>query len=355
MKVAVVVSGFPRRSETFAIQELAALDRAGLLAGIFALKPGDGETPQPGAAGLTFRVQTLTSGEPAQQAAELVDRIGHARLAAVHGYFAHAPATVAQLAAARFGVPFGFSAHARDIRKVAPTDLRRRVSEAACLVVCNTDAAEEIERAGRRPSLVPHGVDLMRFQPTWPREGERLEVLAVGRLVDKKGFHVLLEAVRALHLPFHLRIVGDGPQRERLQTTIDEHHLGGVVHLHGPATHVELPALYAAADLVVVPSVLDSHGDRDGVPNVLLEAMASWRPVVASDVGAIRSVVRDGVSGTLVPPGDVAALAAAIGRLGRDPVDRRRLAVGGRAYVERERRLDSCTRRLQSVLESAYG
>ena len=222
---------------------------------------------------------------------------------------------VAERAAAVLGVPFSFSAHARDVRKVPRGELTRRARAAACVVACNTDVADDLGATGARVELIPHGVDLRRFAPTLPPGGEPLELLAVGRLVEKKGLEALLEAVAGLEVPFRLRIVGDGPLRGALERSIADAGLHDRVTLDGTLTHRELPDAYAGANVVVVPSIQDAGGDRDGLPNVVLEAMASARPVVASEVAAIPAAVRDGDTGLLVPPGDPRALRAALERL----------------------------------------
>ena len=336
MRLAVVMSGFPRRSETFALNELLELDRRGLLAAIVATKPGDGAPLHPGARPLLPKVTYVSSPREAGAVARAVGAT------ALHAYFAHRPAEVAALAAAELDLPHGFSAHAKDVRKV--DDLATRAVAVRCVIACNDDVAADLRRAGARPVLVPHGVDLDRFRPASAPGRRELSLLAVGRLVPKKGFDVLLEAVAKLSFPFRLRIVGDGPERARLAGR-DER-----VELVGPATHDELPALYEAADVVVVPSAEDASGDRDGLPNVVLEAMACGRPVVASDVGAIASAG----TGLLVAPGDPDALADALTSLARRPALRRRL--GDRARREAEGRfgLAACTARLCRVLETAY-
>jgi len=176
----------------------------------------------------------------------------------------------------------------------------------------------------------------------------------VGRLVEKKGFETLIEAAARLTIRFRLRIVGEGPRRVRLARAIAAAGLAGRATLAGPGTHVDLPAEYARAHVVVVPSVADRNGDRDGLPNVVLEALASARAVVASDVGAVGSAVLPGRTGVLVPPGDAEALARAIERLARRPDWRERLGRQGRAHVERRFELGRCTERLGRVLERAY-
>jgi len=240
-QIVIVTSGFPRRSETFVMNELLALEARGALAVIFATKPGETGRLHPGCARLLARVEVLPAGNPDAQAARLVARLGGRPVAAVHGYFAHRPAAVAARAAQRLGVPYGFSAHARDVRKVGPVVLAARAREAACVVACNGDVAASLARTGAAVRLVPHGVDLRRFRPRpWPH-GDSLRLLAVGRMVEKKGFEVLVEAAAELTVPFHLRIVGEGPRRAHLGAVVAAAGLADRVTLHGPATHAELP------------------------------------------------------------------------------------------------------------------
>src|SRR5436309_2669107 len=174
--IAVVTSGFPRRSETFLLNELLALDARGALAAVFATKPGDGGPLHPGCRRLLRRVEVLPGGSPSAQAASLLERLGARRVAGVHGYFAHRPAAVA--------------AHAARARVGAPS------------------------------RLLPHGVDTHRFRPRPAPRGVPLRLLAVGRLVEKKGFETLIEAAARLTIPFQLRIVGEGPRRARLARAI---------------------------------------------------------------------------------------------------------------------------------------
>jgi glycosyltransferase involved in cell wall biosynthesis len=260
--IAVVTSGFPRRSETFVLNELLALDRCGALAAVFAAKPGDGAPLQPGAERLVGRVEVLPAGSEEDRGALVADRLRGRGIQAVHGHFAHEPAAIARIAAMRLGVPFGFSTHARDARKVAPGDLASRARAAACVVACNGDVAAELESAGAAVRLLPHGVDLDRFRPAGRRSAEPLRLLAVGRLVPKKGFDVLLRACERLDVPFTLRIVGEGPESTDLRARAAP--LGNRVTFVGALTHHELPAEYAACDLVVAPSLVDVDGDRDG-------------------------------------------------------------------------------------------
>jgi glycosyltransferase involved in cell wall biosynthesis len=352
--IVVVTSGFPRVSETFALSELLALDAQGLLGAVFATKPGDGQPAQPGVAQLPHRVQVLPPGSPAQQAAAMLARLGGRRVGGFHGYFAHQPAAVAAAAARASGRRFGFSVHALDARKVPARELTARARAASVVVACNHDVAEPVRQPGVPLRLIPHGVDLELFRPRAAHGSPPLRLLAVGRLVPKKGLDVLVEAAKLLEFRFQLQIIGRGPQRERLEGAIRAAGLGDRVRLAGPVTHAELPDRYADSDVVVVPSVIDATGDRDGLPNVVLEAMASGRPVVASDVAAIGAAVAHPAERAAGPPGDPGALAAALTELAGDP--RLRAALGGaaRRRVERDFDLERCTRRFGEALEEAY-
>jgi glycosyltransferase involved in cell wall biosynthesis len=240
-RLVVVTSGFPRCSETFALGELLALEERGALAAIFATKPGDGSIPQPGCERLMNRVRILPEGTPARQAAMLVDSLKGQTVSGIHGYFAHIPAEVARASAQLLGARYGFSAHARDARKVAKDELAERAHNAACVIACNSDVAREISRSGAGVQLIPHGVDLGRFQPRPQPPDEPLRLLAVGRLVEKKGFDVLIAAASRLSFPFRLRIIGEGPERTHLERLIAAARLEEQVTLCGAKTHAELP------------------------------------------------------------------------------------------------------------------
>lgn len=353
-RIVMVTSGFPRRSETFALGEMLALEERGALAAIFATKPGDGSTLQPGCNRLMRRVRVLPEASAATQAQSLVQSLNGEPISGIHGYFAHQPAEVARLAAKHLKLPFGFSTHARDARKVEPRELARRAHDAACVVACNTDVAGEISRIGARVHLLPHGVDTERFRPQPLPPPSPLRLLAVGRLVEKKGFEFLIQAAAKLTFDFRLRIIGEGPLRDRLASLINSTGLQDRITLCGARTHAELPGEYADAHAVVVPSVIDSTGDRDGLPNVILEAMASRRPVVASDVSAIASAIIPDETGLLVPPGNTSALAAALSRIAQEVELCRKLADRARKRAEQEFDVRNCAGRFCDFLDSVY-
>jgi glycosyltransferase involved in cell wall biosynthesis len=181
-----------------------------------------------------------------------------------------------------------------------------------------------------------------------------LKLLAVGRLVEKKGFHVLIDAAARVRVPFELEIVGEGPEEKRLKELIRVHNLESKVRLCGPKTHEDLPEAYRRAHVLVAPSVIDQSGDRDGLPNVVLEAMACGRPVIASDVSALGSAVIHEDTGLLTQPENAVSIAAAIELLAQKHSMLNDLGMRARARVEREYDVQRCTERFHNLLRSAY-
>ena len=353
-QIVVIVSGFPRCSETFALNELVALNERGALAVLFATKPGDGSNLQPAHRQLLPLLKIVPQGTPVEQGSRVAALLNGRKVNAVHGYFAHVPAEVAMHAAEQLRVPFGFSVHARDVRKVTAGELSRRAEKAACVVACNTDVAATMQQAGAGAHLIPHGVDLSRFRVVPLHTNGPFRILAVGRLVEKKGFRYLIEAASTFKFPFTLRIVGDGPERAALAKLISDYQLNDRVKLVGLKTHDQLPAEYANAHVVAVPSIVDHTGDRDGLPNVVLEAMASGRPVVASDAGAIRSAVNHGETGLIVPQKSPADLATALTSLAQNATFQKTLGQNARQRVEGDYELKRCSERFCQLLEAAY-
>lgn len=354
-RIAVIVSGWPRLSESFALNELLALRAAGMLVAVFATKRGDTAEQHPAVATLDNHVRHLGEGTAEEQAAEVVGILGGLHVDGVHGYFAHQPAAVARAAAASLHVPFGFSVHAKDPSKVAPQQLADRARAACCVVACNSQAVEQLRAVGADPILVPHGVDLTAFSPRRRPPGGRIELLAVGRLVAKKGFDVLIESLALLDFDWRLRIVGEGPLLRQLQDLAHRRTPHGSVEFVGAKTHAELPSIYHGADIVAVPSVIDAAGDRDGLPNVVLEAMACGLAIVGSDVAAIPTAIEHRITGLLAQPGDVRGLANALGELAKDADLRIALGASARSRAESQFGLSACTTRFLSIVEAAYG
>lgn len=269
----------------------------------------------------------------------------------VHAHWASYSATVALVAHRLFGIPFSFTAHAYDIYLV-PRLLAAKVEEADFVVTCariNRDflAALAGEAAARRIVVNYHGVSLARFRPAAraPQAGMPC-VLTCGRLEPYKGHHVTLRAVAAVPFPVRCVLVGEGPQRRRLERLAADLGIGGRVEFTGPVPQARLVELLGGADVFVLASlVLERSGKRDVIPNVLAEAMAMRIPVVASDVSGIGELVTDGVGGRLVPPNDPQALAAVLAELLRDGALRERLARGGYEKVvadfDREKNIEA--------------
>jgi glycosyltransferase involved in cell wall biosynthesis len=268
--------------------------------------------------------------------------IGH-----LHAHFAHDPALVALLTARLTGIPFSITAHARDLYQIPVEGLRARAREATAVVTCcaaNIDYLRSVlpaELHGRL-RLIHHGVELDRFVPAPRINGASgpVEIVSVGRLVPKKGFADLLHACQRLKstgtpdIPFRLRIYGDGPLRAELTALRDRLGLCEEVELVGERTGDEVLRAYQRADIFALTPCVTDDGDRDGVPNVVVEAMACGLPVVTTDAGGIPEAVRHGVNGLVAAPRDVATLVGHLADLVADAALRRALGEAGRRMVE---------------------
>jgi glycosyltransferase involved in cell wall biosynthesis len=238
--------------------------------------------------------------------------------------------------------------------------LRRIVRGSDAVTAISSYTAERLRRQvpGADPAIIPFGatVEPSAFATTTaPRDaGAPFELLFVGRLVERKGVHLLLDALASLPPARRvvLRVVGDGPDRARLQARAEELGLGGRAVFHGFVSKEELQARMAECDCFVLPAVVDSKGDTEGLGVVLLEAMSYGKPTIASAAGGIVDIVRDGRNGFLVPPGDAAALAGAIGRMMDDPEGARRMGMNGRDDVRTGFSWDVIVGRLAEVYEA---
>jgi glycosyltransferase involved in cell wall biosynthesis len=285
------------------------------------------------------------------QAIALADRLLDAKdVRHLHAHFAHGTTTITWLAACITGLPFSFTGHARDIYSTKLNRrgwLRRKLLAARFVVTCTEANVRHLKAIAPEADvhLVYHGLsaDLTRLiqgpRPAPAAHNGHLRVLGVGRLVAKKGFDVMVDACAVLQrrgVPFEARIVGqDDHEGEALRRRIAAHGLAGRVSLPGPMGPEELLGEYRRAGALCMPCRLLEQ-DRDGIPNVLVEAMAAGAPVVATPVSGIPELVADGLNGLLVPPEDPEALADALIRLHSDRALRDRLARAGRDTV-RER------------------
>jgi glycosyltransferase involved in cell wall biosynthesis len=392
----VVVNGFPRLSETFVLQELIEFERLGLRLHVIAMRRPDEAVEQEAVRALSADVEYLP--ELSGNAERLAIRIAHGALLLrrpvgyLHGlaaaiaspdftrsrlhlglllahraarlgsppiyvHFAHKPATIGRFAALLAGIPYALSAHAKDIWLTPDDELARKVRDAAVVLTCTSggrDLLDELAR-GRTPvRLAYHGVDLSR-PPRAHSEGQVPLVLAVGRLVEKKGYPTLLRAaalLRARGVGFRLRIAGDGPDWPLLQRLVHELGLDETVSFLGPLTELEVRYEYDRADVFALTCRQLENGDRDGIPNVVLEAMAHGLPVVSTTGSGVSEAVVDGESGFLAPQDDPEAVAGALARLLADGALRARM--GGAARAQAAAKFDRDAN-LPAVVEALAG
>jgi glycosyltransferase involved in cell wall biosynthesis len=281
------------------------------------------------------------------QAVALCDHLrGAPEVRHLHAHYAHSPTTVAWLASQITGLPFSFAAHAKDVysETLNPAGLLgRKLLGARFAVTCTEAGAGHLRRLAPDAHIhvVYHGLgdDLQRFAERRPapvlRNGT-LRMLGVGRLVEKKGFDTLVDACAALRsagVPFQATIAGpDGPHAHAVRERIARHGLGDEINLAGPMSQEELFGEYARADAFCLPCRIVGT-DRDGIPNVLVEAMACGTPVVSTNISGIPELISDGSNGLLVAPDDPAELARALQRLHEDRDLAVRLGSSARATV----------------------
>lgn len=260
----------------------------------------------------------------------------------VHAHFVDRAALVALVAGRLVDRPFSATAHANDIY-VDPILLPEKIWSAKFIATCtryNDDHLRSIANgSGGKVRCIYHGLDLRDYEPGSTTRGDPPLILSVGQLKEKKGFGDLIEACRLLRergVRFGCEIVGDGPLRASLATRIAELQLGSQVRLTGALVHDAVIDRYRQATVFALPCVTGADGDRDGIPNVILEAMAMGLPVVSTRHSGIPEAVQDGRSGLLVPTGDPQALADAIAHLIEDQVLRDRLGRRGRQRVKED-------------------
>lgn len=234
--------------------------------------------------------------------------------------------------------------------------LRRIVRGSDAVTAISSYTAGRLARQvpGVEPAIIPFGaaVDAPPEPPPYTYDGARpFELLFVGRLVERKGVHLLLDALASLPAARRpvLHVVGDGPDRAKLEEQAARLGLGAGAAFHGFVPKEELQRRLSTCDAFVLPAVVDAKGDTEGLGVVLIEAMSYARPVIASAAGGIVDIVRDGRNGFLVPPGDAAALAGAIGRMMDDPAAARRLGLNGREDVEAGFSWDAIADRLAAI------
>jgi glycosyltransferase involved in cell wall biosynthesis len=391
--IAFLTKRFPRLSETFVLNEFLELRAQGLPIRLFAIMDPEEEHSHPEAEALrpqvTYlrgssllpsvpRVLRVASRYPRGtvsalswvlrrprvehlrrlvEALLLVDALDGRRVH-LHVHWAHGPAAVAFLAHRIAGIPWSLTTHAKDLYTIPAGDVAERCAQAAFVATCTAANVHHlVDVIGVDPGkvvLCRHGVRFDRFDASRhdPQPGR---ILSVGRLVAKKGLPVLIDAcslLRERNIEFHLDVVGDGPLAGELATRVAERGLQSRVTFHAGRPQPELVPFYQRAAVFALTPAVQANGDRDGIPNVILEAMASGTPVVVSAISGIPEVVIDDQTGLLVPPDDPPALAAAVARLLNDPSDAARLGKGGAVAVRAEFAMSTCVDPVANLLRA---
>jgi colanic acid/amylovoran biosynthesis glycosyltransferase len=374
-RVGYVLKVYPRFSETFIVNEILAHEAAGAEIEIFALRPPiEGRFHEQLArvrAPVTYlahqgqraselwgQVRAAAAADPGfwerlapaqhedfhdvAQALALAELARARGITHLHAHFASVATTVTRLAARLTELPYSFTAHAKDLfhEAVDPRDLRRKLADAAAVVTVSDYNVSHLRAhfgaTATSVRRVYNGLDLARFPFAAP-SGRLPRIVAVGRLIEKKGFEVLVDACALLRdqgRSFECLIVGAGEGRAALEAQIDWRSLARQVSLLGPRPQGEVAALVQSGAAFAAPCVVGGDGNRDGLPTVLLEAMALGTPCVATDVTGIPELIATGVSGLLVAQRDPVALAQALARLLDDEALRLRLAAAARRRIE---------------------
>ncbi|MGH6913994.1 MAG: glycosyltransferase, partial [Geminicoccales bacterium] len=383
-RIAVVVKGYPRLSETFIAQEILGLERCGLALTIVSLRhPTDGAVHETNRAiqapvrylpeylyqepGRVRRAWQSVRHWPTYRAARRLwlrdlrrdpsanrgRRFGQALVLAhelpaevglLYAHYLHTPASVTRYAAHLRGLPWCASAHAKDIWTTPAWDKAEKLRDCAWATVCTAGNAAGLRELAPSAEimLTYHGLDSRRFPalhrlpgPDGRDPARPVRLLGVARLVPKKGIEVLLEALAMLPTDRHWRYehVGGGPLGDPLAGAAARLGLADRIVWRGALPQDEVLEAYRGADLFVLASRIAPDGDRDGLPNVLLEASAQELAIVASRVAAVPELIDHGVNGYLVPPDDPVALAQALAALIGDPAARLRLGRAGRRRI----------------------
>ena len=387
--IAFILKGYPRLSETFIAQEIRGLEALGLDLRIISLRHPTDRTTHPVHREIRapilylpeylyqeplrclagWRAARRLPGWRAALAAwwrdllrdpspNRVRRFGQAlvlarelgpEIAHLHAHFLHTPASVTRYAALLRGLPWTVSAHAKDIWTTPDREKREKLASCRWLVTCTATGAAHLAAlapAGR-VGLVYHGIDLARFPAPAPRQGpprdgsdpERpVTILSVGRAVPKKGYDDLLAALALLPAALHWRFVhiGGGALLPELRRQAERLGLASRIDWRGAKPQEMVLAAYREADIFVLASRIAADGDRDGLPNVLMEAQSQGVACLATTTSGIGELIEDGVTGRLVAPQDPAALAAALAQLIAEPACRQALGAAGGERVRRD-------------------
>lgn len=407
-RIAIVLKGYPRLSETFIAQEILALEQRGFHLDIWSLRrPTDKyvhpmhravvaplnylpeylhDAPlrvllgafaairQPGFTPLLRlfwrdlqrdftlnRIRRL--GQAFVLAREIAPEISH-----LHVHFLHTPGSVARYAALLTGRRFSFSAHAKDIWTIPAWERAEKIADCAFGVTCTRDGLAELVRVAApkdhpKLHLVYHGLDLARFPPPPEREETRdgstaekaVTLLCVGRAVAKKGLDDLLIALKTLPAGCHWRLIhiGSGEMLAGLKAKAEALGLASRITWRGSQPQEAVIAALREADLFVLPSKPGTAGDRDGLPNVLMEAATQALPLLSTRFAGVPEFVEDGETGVLVAPGDAEALSDALQRLITQPALRLTLGNAAYAHVRAHFSLEGGIDKVEALLRTA--
>ena len=391
-KIGIFLKGYPRLSETFIAQEIRNLEQAGLELVLISLRHPTDTKRHPVHEEIEAPVSYLPEylhDEPARTArgwrtarrlpgyarahrmfrADLkrdrtrnrVRRFGQACVAAaempadvthLYGHFIHTPGSVTRYAAAMLDLPFSISAHAKDIWTSPDWELSEKLGDAVWTVTCTKGGADHLRTLAPDPSkvhLVYHGLDLSRFPPPPQRVATDgpVRIVTVGRAVEKKGLDVLLRAAAALpdDLEWHLTHIAGGPLLDELKTLADELGIGDRVTWLGQQAQRRVLEEYRRSDIFALLCRIAADGDRDGLPNVIVEAQSQRLPVLSTHISGIPELIEDEVNGLLVAPDDVDATAEALERMIRNGKARLRWGAEGerrvRSAFDAEREIDA--------------
>ncbi|MCO8120671.1 glycosyltransferase family 4 protein [Stieleria sp. TO1_6] len=402
--VLYVVAAYPSVSETFVWREVEHLRRLGIHVLVATLRPVD--QPASGvraaditvygpataatlwaAAGelvrhpiataktlLTAGKDALFPGEPtallqrlkslvqAIASIGLVGRLRSESIDHVHAHFAHAPASIAMYSSLQLGKPWSFTGHANDLfqRRHLLRRKLERASGVACISRWHREFyQQQLDNPRSNFEIIRCGVDLPTASTRELFSESSIRIVSVGRLVEKKGFATLVDAYSdlAVRFPgkFRLTIAGDGPMSDVLRRQSQASGALPPVEFTGSLDHAEVKDLVASSDLFVLACQQDASGDKDGIPVVLMEAMAAGIPTISGDIETIRELIQDGENGRLVPGKDTAALADAITDLAFAPDRARALASAGRQRVATEFATAVNLRRLLNLFDFPAG
>jgi glycosyltransferase involved in cell wall biosynthesis len=388
-RIAVVLKGYPRLSETFIAQELLGLERSGLSLHLFSLRqPTDSKRhpvhdeikakvdylpeylhDNPGRVWRAWLKARRLPGYKAARTQFLADfkrdiapnrarRFGQALVLAaempagiewLHAHFIHTPASVTRYAAIMRGMKWTCSAHAKDIWTSKDWDLRGKLAEAQWTVTCTQSGHAHLQSLAADPKRVHlsyHGLDLDRFAafnvPPATRDGSDAEnparIVSVGRAVEKKGYDVLLDALARLPKTLHWRFVhiGGGELLPALEAQADKLGIAKRIEWRGSQAQDSVLSEYRKSDIFALACRIAPDGDRDGLPNVLVEASSQNMACVSTNISGVPELITDDETGLLVPPEKPDQFAAALARLIGDPELRFRLGAAAEAKVRAE-------------------